>query len=537
MLPDEMFGYDTDEIFAYTTPKVAWVRDRYVGFGYYCLLFLAMCWVLIGQILWRNEHFQLKDVRGIPRLWVAHPTLNQCDPNSADCMPEFQPLSTLPYCTENPSATIKHPSKCKYGDKFSLLPDGINTNRMFIPTAEVIMTEKRGCKPSAQNQYKCDALYMKENPDDVYYMNESRAHYYANIEDYVIQLTSTYHRASIAGTSLKHPGFYWECQDKKTEGERTWEERLEMPHRYENCQDMVLKEIKCLKGIKCKKEDLAENKLALMEESDMVKYADYSGSRKLRSSAKKLQNPQLQYEIHHPEAHVFSASAGNSKMKDEPHRPTPDVYASIWGDTFKLGKLLELADADLDNHYNMDGFTTRMAGTIIEVEVVYENMRKFLSSFGLSQVRYAYKVVEKKLPYISREWLATVQPVDYPETRRYVVQHGVLVVFNISGEFGFFSIVYLLIMLTTAMALLGTAAKVTDLFSIYGHPRKKNYFHIKYEVSPDFSDLWECKKCGYFNHPDDNTCKGIEQWMSPYDVEPCGAPKPSDFTPQHSERH
>merc|ERR1719161_3208442 len=74
-----------------------------------------------------------------------------------------------------------------------------------------------------------------------------------------------------------------------------------------------------------------------------------------------------------------------------------------------------------------------MAGTIIEVEIVYENMRKFLSSFGLSQVRYAYKVVEKKLPYISREWLATVQPVDYPETRRYVIQHGVLIVFNISG--------------------------------------------------------------------------------------------------------
>lgn len=225
---------------------------------------------------------------------------------------------------------------------------------------------------------------------------------------------------------------------------------------------------------------------------------------------------------------VLQNGKTKDKTKEEPHRPTPDVYASIWGDTFKLGKLLELADADLDRHYNMDDMTTRMAGTIIEVEIVYENIRKFLSSFGLSQVRYAYKVVEKKLPYISREWLAPQQPADYPNTRQYVVQHGVLVVFNISGEFGFFSIVYLLIMLTTSMALLATAHKITDLFSIYGHPRKKNYFHLKYEVSPDFSDMWECKKCGYFNTPSAQTCQGLEQWESSYDKDVCGAPRPTE---------
>lgn len=518
ILPDEMFGYDTDEIFAYTTPKVAWVRDRYVGFGYYCLLFLAMCWVILGQIFWRNEHFQLKDVRGIPRMWVSHPTLNQCDPNMPSCRPEFKPISTLPYCVENPETPVKHPAKCKYGDKFGMLPDGINTNRMFIPTAEIVMTEKRSCKPSREDKYKCDALYVKEGvSNDVYYMNETMVNYYANVEDYVIQFTSTYHRDGISGTSLKHPGFYWECEDKKKEGPRTWGERLEMPHRNDYCQDMVLKSIDCLKGVKgCKKEKLKEANIVLMDDSAMTKYAEYASGRRFRSATKKLD----------------SASAegleSTSQTQEEPYRPTPDVYASIWGDTFKLGKLLELADADLDLHYNMDNMTTRMAGTIIEVEIVYENMRKFLSSFGLSQVRYAYKVVEKKLPYISREWLATVQPVDYPESRRYVIQHGVLVVFNISGVFGFFSIVYLLIMLTTAMALLGTAHKITDLFSIYGHPRKKNYFHLKYEVSPDFSEMWECPKCGYFNTPSDETCKGLEQWESAYDKEVCGEPKPAE---------
>jgi len=528
VLPDEMFGYDTDEIFAYTTPKVAWVRDRYVGFGYYCLLLLAMCWVFIGQILWRNEHFQLKDVRGIPRMWLSHPTLNQCDPNIPGCLPEFKPISTLPYCTESAGSHVKHPAKCKYGDKFGMLPDGINTNRIFIPTAEIVMTEKRKCNPSSGNNFKCDELYAKEGiTDEVYYMNETMVNYYANIEDYVIQFTSTYHRDTISGTSLKHPGFYWECQDKKEGGDRDWQERIERLPRHDSCEDLVLKSIDCLDGLTCKKDSVVkapkfDKMVSMVDDSDIVKYGQYTGpsSRRLRS-AKKMDSQFVS-------TSVLQDGKTKDKTKEEPHRPTPDVYASIWGDTFKLGKLLELADADLDRHYNMDGMTTRMAGTIIEVEIVYENIRKFLSSFGLSQVRYAYKVVEKKLPYISREWLAPQQPADYPNTRQYVVQHGVLVVFNISGEFGFFSIVYLLIMLTTSMALLATAHKITDLFSIYGHPRKKNYFHLKYEVSPDFSDMWECKKCGYFNTPSAQTCQGLEQWESPYDKDVCGAPRPTE---------
>jgi len=517
MLPDEMCGWDTDEILAYTTPRVCWVRDRYVGFCYYVLLLLAMCWVLIGQILWRNEHFQLKDVRGIPRLWVSHPTLNQCDPNEVGCKPEFQPISSLPYCLENPSASATHPARCKYGDKFSLLPDGINTNRVFIPTVEIVMEEKRSCKPSRENKYKCDALYVKnEKSDEVYYMNETRVKYYANVEDYVLQFTSTYHRGDISGTSLKHAGFYWDCQDERKTGDRSWNERLSEPNKFDSCNEKILKEIKCLPGAACKKEHLKKNKLVLMEDADAWKSTEYTGGQNLRASAVKL-NTKV----------VTAASLEGTRIKKEPYRPTPSVFATTHGDTFKLGKLLELADADLDRHYNMDGFTTRMAGTVIEVEVVYENLRRFLSSFGLSQVRYAYKVVEKKLPYISREWLAHVQPVDHPDSRRYVVQHGVVVVFTVSGVFGFFSIVYLLIMLTTSMTLLATAHKITDLFSIYGHPRKKNYFHLKYEVSADFSDMWECPVCGYFNNHDDKTCQGLEQWTSAQDKPVCGTPAPS----------
>jgi len=444
----------------------------------------------------------------------------------------------LDYCTQKLGHKVPHPAACSYADKFELLPDGTQTSRMFLPTAEIVMTEKRNCKPSKKDKWKCDVLYDKVGKaDDVYYLNESRLTYFANVEDYIVQLTSTYHRDAISGTSLKHPGYYWECQDEGKNKSRTWEERIATPEINVACEKWELRYIECKKGAGCKHENIIKEVAMLQEGEQLAAEYGSAGGRRLRSASslkamqhrtKPVSAVSLGVNKTGSAGHVVGHYHHVGDIQDEAYVPTPDVYASVWGDTFKLGKLLSLADADLDHHYNMDGYTTRQAGTILEIEIVFENMLKFLSSFGFSQVRYAYKVSEKKLPYISREWLANVQPADYPESRRYVVQHGVMVVFSISGEFGFFSIVYLLIMLTTSMALLATAHKITDLFSIYGHPRKMNYFHLKYEVSPDFSDMWECKTCGYFNQPSQTTCHGLPQWESAFDKELCGVARDQD---------
>lgn len=204
---------------------------------------------------------------------------------------------------------------------------------------------------------------------------------------------------------------------------------------------------------------------------------------------------------------------------------TPDEYTSPWGDVFKIGRLMELAGADLDRDYNFDGWTTRQSGTVLEVRVVYNNLYPFLSSFGYKQVEYHYEVTELPLPYMSRTELADRQPPDYPETRIYENRHGILVWFKVSGTFGVFNIAYLLLMLVTAFALFATASAITDFVSMYLHPRKENFFHLKYEVSPDFSDLWQCQTCGYFNWPKDQVCQGVPQWSCPKDTPVCGAPR------------
>lgn len=553
IIPERIMGQDSDSLFAYTTPKVVWVRDRYVGLCYYLMMFLAMCWVILGQILWRNEHFQMKDVKGVPRMWITHPTLNQCDHNLEGCVADYKPLSKLPYCNEHSGGPlVKKPANCIFADKHTILPDGLFDSKVFIPTSVVLISEHRHCRPSASNGYACDSEYIQDWAGRDSYLSNTEMSYYADVEDYVIQFTSTYHRDDISGTSLEHPGFYYACESKEREvKDRTWEMRVSEPH---GCEAGGKKKtFPCAPGARCDKERArapptisVHSTIGLEGEGSQDAYFNpLHGPTEQRTMF--LQAPGGPPRLRRPgappqqaltalHAHSNSTRGLRDDHADEPQwdmgtkRETPDVFSSSWGDMFKVGKMLSLAHIDLDRDYNIDGMSTRMSGTILEISIMYENLVPFLSSFGQSQIQYTYKLSEKKLPYMSREFLAPVQPSEYPERRTIVWQGGLLIVFTVAGQFGFFSIVYLLIMLTTSLALLATAHRMTDLFSIYAHPRRRNYFHLKYQVSPDFSDMWCCPKCGYFNNMDEDTCRGLEKWQSEHDpdTEVCGEPRPAD---------
>jgi len=194
---------------------------------------------------------------------------------------------------------------------------------------------------------------------------------------------------------------------------------------------------------------------------------------------------------------------------------------------FKLDRLMELAGTDLDKNFNMEGWSTRESGTVLEVSVVYTNLHSWTSTFGYKDVDYYYRVKELPLPYVSRKQLATEQPADYPETRRYEIRHGILIWFRVVGEFGNFSRTYLLIYLVTAFALVGAASSITDLIAIYVHTRKHNYFNLKYEISGDFHDMWQCPKCRYWNSQLHDKCQSYEMWEDGSEAPRCEEPKPA----------
>lgn len=204
----------------------------------------------------------------------------------------------------------------------------------------------------------------------------------------------------------------------------------------------------------------------------------------------------------------------------------PDMYTSMWGDMFKVKKLFEIAGVDLDHDVNADLWTSRQSGTVIEVRAVYNNLHMFWSSFGYMEVEYHYEVTELPMPYTSRIQLAEVQPDNFPEERIYERRHGVLVWFKVAGTFGDFNIVYLLLMLVTASALISTASTVTDWVCLHLHPRKDNFFHLKYDVSPDFSDMWQCNECKFWNWEEVDRCQGIRAFKCPHTTPRCEAPRP-----------
>merc|ERR1719305_41961 len=87
-------------------------------------------------------------------------------------------------------------------------------------------------------------------------------------------------------------------------------------------------------------------------------------------------------------------------------------WTSYSGDCFRIGKLLSMAGANLDNDKNMDNLSSRQTGTIIVVTAYYTNAYPLISSwlffrsgFNASAIvpKYNYKVREQPIPYISRE--------------------------------------------------------------------------------------------------------------------------------------
>jgi len=515
ILPERMFGIDTDEILAFTTTKTVWIRDRELGLGYWIALVCIVVWILFGQILYRNEHFAHKDVQGLARIWYSHPTAKGCNANTEDCEASFRIASELDYCYENPDSTAAKKAKCTLADKRTLSPMGDIDNKVFLPTSVRWITEKQVCDLASEDHKTCTSEY--EQVDD------GEAMFYGDVENFVVQVVSSYQRDSISGTSLDHQGYTFECNEYPRPEFRDWKQRTAAKRRTrgERCGSKIQRNpIDCLPGEVCSRQEsqLPEVLRSIVtSSSDAAPEAEALGDLNDLNKGRPSERQRKRREL---EQHKLAEGRSNGL----------DMFADSWGDGFKLKKLLQLADIDLDLHHNAHGESVREAGTVIEIEAMYNNIYRIGSSFGYQPVEYTYRVSERIMPYLSSEYLAIEQPPDYPKTRRYAVQHGILIVFKVTGQFGFFNIVYFFLMLATSLAMVATAARVTDLISIYFAPRKRNYFHLKYDVSPDFSDCWECK-CGFMNEKHVLRCMGHDLWTSAKDTALCGKQRPPDWKP------
>lgn len=590
---EHLFGYDTDRVFAFTTQKVVWIRNRWIGGLYYLFVFGVIGWLALVRILIRNDHFVRKDVTGVARMWYSHPTQKDCESTQEGCRSDYQRLVDLPYCDVFQGEDgLDKKAHCAFLGKVSLVPSGSSDNELFITTAVEVVTERKACNPSEQNDFVCpneyEALKGTECLNNDIYLCRNRSgltnqfFYVADATDYRIQLTSTYERDELRGTSLMHRGHVALCEAQKRNSSdtqsptrvRTWAERQRGTHK--ECSAKQMDTIPCYQGSAdndtgkegptCASPTRKFNLLrdtgirALFtgedEDEDSGSETDTQGDSgpppyeapiaALAAAAERAPFPSgslgrsllqtTQQTATSPLALLQAGAVAQSEAAEREkaavqsrswNRPFQE-YSNPWGDVFSVARLLQLAGCDLDRDFNMDGWSARQGGIALEVLAVYNNLYPVLSTFGYRPVRYHYEVRELKLPYVSRTTLAEVQPDDYPTTRRYEVRYGVLIYFKVAGTFGTFSIAYFFLMLSTAFALTATARTITDKIALYIHPHRENFFHMKYEVSPDFSELWTCPKCGFKNTKENEYCQRLPRWTAPGEEPACGEPRPAE---------
>mmetsp|Transcript_21239 Transcript_21239/g.40615 ORF Transcript_21239/g.40615 Transcript_21239/m.40615 type:complete len:449 (-) Transcript_21239:64-1410(-) len=419
-IPQTAFGVDLDSALAYTTVKQVKINDRHLGCFNYSWYIFVFAWVVGFQIFYGNNHYKLYDVKGTARVTIQQPTKG-CNPNDADCEDRLTPLPELPYCdayTGPPHPYQKHSSKCIYADQHELLPEGMLENAMFIPTRIDKMVEEHTCEPSPSNNYSCKKMWtMVQHDEDVYV---------ADIEDFTLMLVSSYYRAGIRGTSTDHQGFYYECKNK-TSGKTIGTSECKQ-------EELDIVPIKCIPGLKCK-------------------YKAQGKPPTIKSAFLSKRKQKFMEEL-----------SVDSEALDRPD-DSKDAFAIPDGDIMSVRKVLELAGLNLDGS-EVAGDVLRKRGTIVTIKIQYANLRPMK---GKDNPGYIYKIQERPMNEMKTELYSRFQGDDRNE-RVIENRHGIYLEATVDGSFGQFDIVFLLVMLTTSLALLSAGTTLVDMivkFSSY----------------------------------------------------------------------
>merc|ERR1719424_580678 len=328
------------------------------------------------------------------------------------------------------------------------------------------MSESKGCNPGPENGYRCDNEYELDNDKNIIYV--------ADIEKFTLLLAHSFKRDFLSGNNQWKPGYLLECEEEKGATSVPGVDLTALNGRQECNGKIVKKPIECIND-KCP--FLRDKKKA--ERSFLQDHSHIDAGLNRRASSHKG----------HMQASLLTDDELQAEFGVNPGKLVAGGFFAIPnGDIFRLDKLLQLSGLSLDGSFNIDGEPLRAAGTVIEIECIYSNMHAFWSSLGYTDISYSYKVSARPMEEMKMELFAQFQP-DFPRKRIIEDRHGLYIVAKISGEFGFFSIVYTLVMLTTAVALISVAVVITDKLAIYVMPERETYRAKKYDLTERFCDI------------------------------------------------
>jgi len=123
--PGTLFGYDVDDLFAYSTIKRVTIRDARLGVLFYTLTFLVAIYIFIYQLFGQGGYLAFAVPTNSVRITLQQPTAldgKPCNPNQASCLDNFTSPAVLPYCwaphrpVQNVSGISYNTLNCSYMD-------------------------------------------------------------------------------------------------------------------------------------------------------------------------------------------------------------------------------------------------------------------------------------------------------------------------------------------------------------------------------------------------------------------------------------
>merc|ERR1719263_1784944 len=131
------------------------------------------------------------------------------------------------------------------------------------------------------------------------------------------------------------------------------------------------------------------------------------------------------------------------------------------------GRSLDDVWYDPSDKVNM---TTRLRGTVLVVNIHYNNMRPWTLFRPKDPPEYVISVTSR--PVQKYKNMKAVVSAD-KESRKVTVSYGTLVIVQSSGTIGIFSMIHMLIVVSTSLGLLAAATAITDVLALYVLPLRE----------------------------------------------------------------
>eukprot|EP00927_Polykrikos_kofoidii_P076820 TRINITY_DN73847_c0_g1_i1.p1 TRINITY_DN73847_c0_g1~~TRINITY_DN73847_c0_g1_i1.p1 ORF type:complete len:525 (+),score=55.69 TRINITY_DN73847_c0_g1_i1:81-1655(+) len=517
-----------DDVFAYQTPKVVLIRDRYVGFIRVSLMAAIFCLIIIFEILYKGKHLVDEGGSGVYRLQLQQPTENGCNLKLDDCKQNFSSLSDLAYCQQSSRVYTAAKKPCRYFDGLDLSTDF--DSGIAVTTNIEQLNQQRSCVPSKDNNWSCnDKLYVSLNAD-------------SNV---------THHTSSIQDTFAADVGRFTLLIDHSFRGNGNAAEmskdQFGMPGFWLRCRNTTCEKIPIVCGMSdvrmCPRGQptLADvekrlswylttpSEAALLDSGEgrisTSSFGTFSESRETRSSRRHVAGDPEAVEIRDVgsigmiQSHRIGATdrrhgrlkrsdswsiRTQSKLVSEEARARKyamdarldvldsPVISITNGDIFSIDQLLRIAGIDLDELVDGEAGsprTYRSTGLVLVVLIEYTNQRNWigLRTFpwhATPHPEYTISVTTAPSPRFKTRSAYTDQD---DGKRVFIERNGIRIVVQQQARILVWSWTNFLVILTTSLGLLKVADMITEGLALYGMRNSKAYSDLKYERSIDFN--------------------------------------------------